>query len=132
MPSRSRQVTRTFLPYGRITPSVAFSSKPRPITPGDEGQLNIPSDLQGVTEIAASGFHSCARTNGLSVPCWGGSNDSGELGEGHPYLNLLPRELSPVKASLTPHNLVKAQCTIDPRNKLLPREIPRSVASLAV
>jgi hypothetical protein len=99
--------------------------------------IQIATDYAHVSALRQNNTVSCFFVQGTPHE-WclgamlGGSDDSGEFGQGHAYLNLLPRELSPVEAGLTPHYLVKAQCTIDLRNKLLPREIPRSVASLAV
>ncbi len=57
--------------------------------------------LAGVVEIAARGFHTCARTREGRVLCWG-ANGHGELGDGSKELRrptpaLVPAAFAPLR-----------------------------------
>jgi hypothetical protein len=62
---------------GLLTAAVVVLAAWSPVSPQDSG---------GIIEISAGANHTCARTSGGSVYCWG-SNEFGQLGTGTTRFN---------------------------------------------
>ncbi|MBX3014407.1 MAG: hypothetical protein KF832_22990 [Caldilineaceae bacterium] len=72
---------------------ILFSSRPGAVMPIVLGaSITAPADfvpLSDIAQVATGGFHTCARTNGGAIKCWG-ANDYGQLGDNSNTARNLP------------------------------------------
>jgi alpha-tubulin suppressor-like RCC1 family protein len=72
--------------FGQIGDGTAGASQPFAVTVRLD---NLPTNLTGMVQIAAGGFHTCARFPGDLLRCWG-HGGNGRLGNGNNVSTALP------------------------------------------